>query len=61
MMVMKSLDILNKLYSSQSDMFRLALEAQVSEASTSVRIKYWNTIFDTSLFFISKSDVSELS
>ena len=29
-MVMKSLDILNKLYSSQSDMFKLALDAQVS-------------------------------
>ena len=29
-MVSKSLDILNKLYSSQSDMFKLSMEAQVS-------------------------------
>ena len=30
MMVSKSLDILNKLYSSQSDMFKLSMEAQVN-------------------------------
>ncbi|XP_053402419.1 inositol 1,4,5-trisphosphate receptor type 1-like isoform X7 [Mercenaria mercenaria] len=38
MMVMKSLDILNKLYSSQSDMFRLALEAQILLSQDSARV-----------------------
>ncbi|KAL4234550.1 hypothetical protein ACF0H5_006191 [Mactra antiquata] len=38
MMIMKSLDILNKLYSSQSDMFRLALEAQILLSQDSARV-----------------------
>ncbi|KAL3860316.1 hypothetical protein ACJMK2_010455, partial [Sinanodonta woodiana] len=37
-MVTKSLDILNKLYSSQSDMFQLALEAQVLVTHDSARV-----------------------
>ncbi|KAH3769464.1 hypothetical protein DPMN_170733 [Dreissena polymorpha] len=37
-MVTKSLDILNKLYSSQSDMFRLAVEAQILLSQDSARV-----------------------